>query len=67
MVKKNNAYSLNRGVEWPTTMVLEGVKEKRGFSRKDSCSITIPSIFLFLITPMALIYRVHSWENVIGS
>jgi hypothetical protein len=41
MVKNNNVYSLKRLVEWPIEMMLEGSKEKRGFSRENSCSITI--------------------------
>jgi hypothetical protein len=35
MVKKINSYFLKRRVEWPIAMMLEGSKEKRGFSRKN--------------------------------
>ena len=41
MVNSSNSYSLKRSVEWPIAMVLEGSKEKRGFSRENSCNITI--------------------------
>jgi len=41
MVNNSNSYSLKRSVEWPIAMVLEGSKEKRGFSRENSCNITI--------------------------
>jgi hypothetical protein len=41
ILKNNNAYSLKRCVEWPIAMMLEGSKEKREFSRENSCSITI--------------------------
>jgi hypothetical protein len=41
-------------VEWPIAMVLEGFKEKRGFSKKNSCSITILEDLGFLAHPWLL-------------
>jgi hypothetical protein len=54
-------------VEWPIAMMLEGFKEKKGFSRENSWQHKNTMNILVFSAPMDLIYSISSRQNVIGS